>query len=314
MKNRLLSLALTACVLAVSCAPQSFILNSEMRGPSASGLDLGGKSMAVVYLYANEADTLFGASLASGFATRLEEDYFGGNSFVDIYKMPFRRGADYSAKDSLVALVMDTGKDVVFVFDTPQFGTPEVSAPVEVKTKPASKDSSYISSATVPFSMKLYVYDSMNKEDKVLGFGGSQEIKQAVYCASPARKPSGSALWRALAPSAEQIGYQAGESFLSTWLPDSFYVIYYDGAEKAWNRGAEHAYHFEWKEAVDEWLTLVQTRNPEKKACACYNIALGCFMLGQYDLAVEWLDRSDKVMPVSLSKRLRGQIEKYVRK
>ncbi len=313
MKKQYFLIAFAASLLMAACAPQSFVLNSEMRGPSKSGLDLGGKSMAVVYLYTQEADTLFCASLASGFASRLEEDYFGGNSFVDIYKMPYRSGADYAAKDSLVNLVMDTGKDVVFLFDVPQFGTPDLSAPVEVKGQKVSPDSTYISSATVPFTMKLYVYDSMNKEDKVMGFGGSQDIKQPVYSAN-AKKLSGNRLRSALAPSAAQIGYKAGDSFMSTWKSDQFYVIYYDGAEKAWDSGAQHAYRYEWKEAIEDWMTLVHARNPEKKACASYNIALGCFMLGQYDLALEWLDRSDKEMPVSLSKRLRSQIEKYARK
>ena len=30
-----------------------------------------------------------------------------------------------------------------------------------------------------------------------------------------------------------------------------------------------------------------------KKACAEYNIAVACYMLGDYALALEWLDRSD---------------------
>ena len=88
-------------------------------------------------------------------------------------------------------------------------------------------------------------------------------------------------------------------------------MIYYDGAESAWNRGAEAAYSFQWDKAIKEWLTLTSSKNAEKRACAAYNIALGCFMTGLPDLAVEWLDRSDKDMPVSLSKDLRRKIKEY---
>ncbi len=314
MMKRYLSLLILPLLLAASCAPQAFVLNSEMRGPSKSGLDLAGKSMAVVYLCPQERDTLFASSVATGFVTRPEEDYFGGDTFIDIYRMPARAGVDYGVKDSLVALVMDTGKDVVFLFDTPELGAAEFTTePARVSGQPAKSDSAYVASVQVPYKMKIYVYDSMGKEDKVFGFGGTQDIQQPVYMRLASKRPSGVALHDALAASAAKVGYKAADSFMSTWKEDAFYVVYYDGAEKAWDRGAENAYRYQWREAIEEWMTLLQSRNPEKKACASYNIALACFMLGQSDLALEWLDRSDKELPVSLSKRLREQIEKYRR-
>ena len=72
-----------------SCAPQAFVMTSEMRMPSKSGLDLGGKSMAVAYLYGEDPrDTLFNNALANGFASRLEDDYFGGSSLIELFKLP----------------------------------------------------------------------------------------------------------------------------------------------------------------------------------------------------------------------------------
>ena len=58
-------------------------------------------------------------------------------------------------------------------------------------------------------------------------------------------------------------------------------------------------------------LRLDYSKNPEKRACAAYNIALGCFMSGLPDLALEWLDRSDKDQPISISKDLRKKIAEY---
>ena len=103
----------------------------------------------------------------------------------------------------------------------------------------------------------------------------------------------------------------AANSFLSTWKQEYFQVIYYDGAEAAWNKGAEYAYSFKWDKAIEEWIPLTKSKNEEKRACAAYNIALGCFMTGMPDLALEWLDRSDKDMPVSISKDLRRKIKEY---
>ena len=43
-------MVVSALFALVSCAPQAFVVSPEMRGPSKSGLNLAGKSLAVVYL------------------------------------------------------------------------------------------------------------------------------------------------------------------------------------------------------------------------------------------------------------------------
>ena len=315
MKRTSLLGTLTASALLVlaSCSPQAFVISPEMRGPSKSGLYLAGKSIGVVYTTDKDSrDTEFNSYLASGFASRLEEDYFGGNQLVELFQMPYSAGADYASRDSMVNLVMDTGKDVVFFIDKPELGEAKVLGANKVEGTNLPKDSSYVSVATVPFTTRIYVYDSMGKEDKVLAYSGSKEVSAEIYsdgrqdAAKLARKAS-----TLVAPSAIKAGILAASSFLSTWKPEQFYVIYYDGAEKAWAKGAEYAYNFKWKEAITEWMKLVNHRNAEKRACACYNVALGCFMMGQYNLALEWIDRSDKDEPISLSKHLRTKIKEY---
>lgn len=302
-----------ALMALVSCAPQAFVVSPEMRGPSKSGLNLAGKSMAVVYLTDdNTRGTAFNASAAAGFATRLEEDYFGGDREIELFTARADGGADYASKDSLVNLVMETGKDVVFLIDVPELGIPSVNEPVRVTGRKVPEDSSYVSVASVPFTTKIFVYDSMNKEDKVFGFAGSRNFKVDVY--SDGKESKGEIIndvWKDIAPGAEKAGYTAAGTFMSTWKQDDFHVIYYDGAESAWDQGAEYAYSYKWKEAISQWTTLLKCKSDEKKACAAYNIALGCFMCGQPVLALEWLDRSDSYTPVSLSANLREKIKKY---
>ena len=114
--RRLATLAPVLLVL-VSCAPQAFVIRPEMRTASKSGLNLMGKSMGVVYLTGKEtAVNEFNEAIADGFASRLEEDYFGGQQEIGLFKMPAIDGADYSVKDSLIKLVLESGKDVVFLF------------------------------------------------------------------------------------------------------------------------------------------------------------------------------------------------------
>ena len=177
------AIALVSVILALaSCAPQAFVIRPEMRGASKSGLNLNGKTMAVVYLTGNENNVnLFNASLAEGFASRLEEDYFGGNREVELFKMPYEPGAVYSSKDTMVNLVLESGKDVVFLFDLPEIGSPIVSDPVKVSSKKMPADSSYSSNVAMTFNTKVYVYDSMNKNDEVLGFTGNKSVATEVF-------------------------------------------------------------------------------------------------------------------------------------
>ena len=287
----------SALLALASCAPQAFLVRPEMRGASKSGLNLGGKSMAVAYVTSGDKhNDAFNASAAAGFATRLEEDYFGGGQVIDIFRMQSAPGADYSAKDTLVNLVLDSGKDVVFLFDVPEVGSPAVGE----------------SNVVIPFTTKVYVYDSMNKDDKVLGFTGS---KSMTYDFPKDRKSSRDQLVKEsleeIPRMADKAGRLAANTFLSTWKEDFFYVIYYEGAEKAWNEAANLAYSFKWDQAIEKWFTLLDNKNAEKKACAAYNIAVGCFLSGQPSLALEWLDRYEKDMPGGLDKDLRRKIKEY---
>ena len=108
-------------LVAIACSPQTFTMNLETRQPSLSGFDLGGKSLSVVYLEEAGKDTVFAKNLATGFAEALEKDYFGGRQAVGVYKMDKKPGADYASRDTLLNLVMDSGDDVIFLFDAPTF-------------------------------------------------------------------------------------------------------------------------------------------------------------------------------------------------
>ena len=150
------------------------------------------------------------------------------------------------------------------------------------------------------------------KDDKVLGFTGS---KSMTYDFPKDRKSSRDQLVKEsleeIPRMADKAGRLAANTFLSTWKEDFFYVIYYEGAEKAWNEAANLAYSFKWDQAIEKWFTLLDNKNAEKKACAAYNIAVGCFLSGQPSLALEWLDRYEKDMPGGLDKDLRRKIKEY---
>ena len=264
-------------VALAACSPQAYVMRLEMRTPSSSGLDLDNKSMAVVYLdNGTYRDSLFNNCFADGLAQGLEKEYFEGKRSIDIYSAYQAEGEDYSSKDSLQSLVIRLNKDVIFLVDQPEFadGTGEK---VDCKTE-------------------VYVYDSMNAKD---------EVKRA----SVARKVTASdAEGSMLGSDAQMLGLGTAKPFLGSWTPESHSVIYFDGFNEQWERALYLASEMRWEEAREIWMELAQHRDILQASCAQYDTALACYMMRQYDLALEWLDLSDKTQVVSLSQGLRKRI------
>ncbi|MDR3245466.1 MAG: DUF6340 family protein [Prevotellaceae bacterium] len=46
----------------------------------------------------------------------------------------------------------------------------------------------------------------------------------------------------------------------------------------------------EWSKAMNIWMLYVDDANKALAAISCFNMALGCEMLGEYDLALKWID------------------------
>ena len=272
--KRLYILLLLCSLLVGACAPSRHALQVEMRYPSKSGIELFGKVVSVVYL--NGADTTantFNASMAQGFATALEKDYGTGEGSIGVYSLEDNGGV-YSQKDTLINLLMETDCDAVFLFD-------------KVGMQGVGEN-------TIKFNIKLYCFDAMNKDEKVFSFVGNTVIN--VSSAEVSKEAS-------------MTGEVIAETFKSQWKHEQYSIVYYEGEK--WYNALMKAQNYDWIGAMDIWMELLSTNDHYRRSCAEYNIAVACYMLGDYGLATEWLDRSDKdnLLPVSdaLRKRINAR-------
>ena len=144
-----------------------------------------------------------------------------------------------------------------------------------------------MSNGTSKIDLKLYCFDAMNPKENVYVFGGSTIVQ-------PDDK-------------AEDTGKTVASSFLSQWKHEQYSVIYYNNEK--WYKALDKAGAYDWKGAMDIWLDFLNTGDLLKRSCAEYNIAIACYMLGDYSLASEWLDRSDKDNRLPLSDALRKRID-----
>ena len=272
-RMRRLFTLLVFCALAMTaCMPIRHALHVEMRYPSRSGIELSGKVISVVYLTdGNKTGDSFNASMAGEFASVLEKDYATGEGSIGVYSIQ-NRGGKYSHKDTLVNLLMDTGCDAVFLFDKV-----DMAKTGENSTK---------------FSIKLYCFDAMNKDENVYSFIGNTVVNHSV---------------ESLETEAQKTGGIIAESFKSQWKHEQYSITYYEGDK--WYDALIRTQAFDWKGAMDVWMELLSTKNLYKRSCAEYNIAVACYMLGDYSLSKEWLDRSDEdnELPVSAALRKRNE-------
>ena len=304
MRRKNLILGLSALVLA-ACSPQTYTLGVDMRYPSKSGIDLSRKSMSIVYMVDGQADSTFSNAVASSLARSLEADYFAGQEAIGVYEIP----ADSVSLDLMHQLVIDSGDDVVFLFGPPSFGEVSLSENVAVQN-PVSVDSAFVAQAQIPYNARLFVYDSMDKEDQMKMFRGGSILRTQVYSNGvTAKEFLRDRALQAKDPGAELLGKQMSNRFVPTWKTEIYSLYYFDGWDEGWVDALGYAYEHRWTKAADLWMKRVNDNSITKRACACYNLALAFYMMGDQSLATKWLDRADGYEELALSPGLRKRIE-----
>ena len=267
--KRLFVILLTLAALC-ACTPQAYTLLYDMHYPGEAGFVLENKTMSVVYLNdGNRQDSLYVSSLANGLVKGLEAEYFQSEEAIPVFSVPKNRTGVYHAKDSLVNLMVQTDADVLFLLDSPTLRT--------------SRDS-------VTAISNLYVYDGLDKKrDSVIVVPLSRKY--------PARAD--------LQASATSYDAAVAGLFTNEVRKEYYSIVYYD-TYNTWVRALMKAVDSDWEGAMEIWMEILSGKaTDEEKACAAYNMALGCYMLENYPLALEWLDRSDKYQPISLNSFLR---------
>lgn len=306
--KKILFPAIAAMLLAVSCAPSKHAIHVEMRHPSKSGVDIMGKNVSVVYLENDDKTaTGFNASMADGFAYTLEQDYGYPQGTIGVYRMRHVEGGNYASKDSLFNILMDTGADLVFLFDTVDFGALTVGGPSKVSYS-TSPDSSYVSEGMASFTMKMYCFDGMDEKERVQAFGGTSIARPEVFSNGKIDGTIANLRARqALPAEGWDAGVMVAESFKSQWKHEQYSVVYFD--TKPWYDALEKAEQYDWKGAMDIWIGLLDSKDILKRSCAAFNISVACYMLGDYALASEWLDRSDADNKLPISDAMRKRID-----
>ena len=111
-------------------------------------------------------------------------------------------------------------------------------------------------------------------------------------------------------PSRFILEVEARQDSESEWKREQYSLYYFEG--DAWYSALEKAENFNWKPAMDFWMGQLESGNVLKRACAAYNLSTACYLLGDYKLASEWLDQTDKEADLVTSEGLRKRIDSKI--
>ena len=152
----------------------------------------------------------------------------------------------------------------------------------------------------------------MDQKEEVKAFGGTSVARPDIY--SDGKRTSGELMKTAM-KNIDSDGWNAGvlvaDSFKSQWKHEQYSIVYYE-TEK-WYDALVKAEQYDWKGAMEIWLGLLDTGDLMKRACAEFNISVACYMLGDYHLASEWLDRSNEDNKLPISDAMRKRIDQRMR-
>lgn len=309
-------LAVLAVLSAVSCGPSSYTMSVDVRRPSATGYDFSGKSMAIAYLVdGKQSDSTFIAAMAEGLASGLEKDYFNSETVIPLYTLPYVPDSDYSAKDTLVNLIMDLESDVVLLLDRPVFkesvfaDKPVSGYNPQIPDNPQTPDgpqtsNSLVTNATVPFYVNLYVMDAMDKADTVRVFRGISQYPVAFWAnGNESREELEDLAHVAAASMAQSGGASMAGRFAPEWEKLNCTFYYY--SDYAWVQASEKLVNCDFKGAMDGYLELVGRGSADRRASAAYDLALCCYLIKEYEMAIAWLDYADRCYQLPNSQALR---------
>ncbi len=282
----------------ISCSPIPYYLNVDMKKPSEHKVNLEQKSVAVVTaMEKGGKDSLLLSAIAFGTAEKFEEEMGLKKGVLPIFTT-YSDELNVNDGVGLSIIAVDSNYDCLLVIDSLNVGSyfvrrgktdmgveKDVMLPFEVKYR-------LFDLASFSFPVKVSLSDTIISTIIGTNVSDIKAIAKANQMINELFK---------------KIGVSIASTLFPQWEEQSRMVIYYN--DKNWEKALRYARDFRWEEARDIWIEEANSPSPQKSACAAFNIALACEMLGEYELARKWLDFAEEKYPFSDIKTMREIID-----
>ncbi len=292
-------LVLFTLILLDSCGTYIYNLRLEQSNVSQIGVNTSGKSLAIVYNteksqgYINEKLTEYlSKDLIKCFSEKKFELASKVKSF-DIKKLSLNKQS--SLKDTLINLVLSTQSDIVLLLSDIDIKEWKLGDIVEIDR--GGEQNNLIQDVRIAYTQKLYLYDSMNVKDtivsKTLGLNINDVFNYSISATSSVSENI-TRIKEKFLSNIEKILYErvriVASDFVPKWKVLDFHVVSLDVNDK-WDRACREMYSFNWDTAILYFLEI-KPENNYQKLVQSYDIALCCYLSGDYDLAKKWLSKA----------------------
>lgn len=282
----------------VSCSPIPYYLNVDMKKPSEHGVSIENKNIAVVTAMAKGGrDSLLLSAIAFGAAEKIEEEKGLGRGVVPVFTV-YSDELNVNDEVGLSIIAVDSNVDLLMVIDSLSVGSYFVR--VDRTVQEVQKD------VMLPFKVNYKVFNlssfsypvKVSLSDTIISTVIGANVSD-IKAVAKANQMSNELFKR--------VGASISSTLFPQWEEQSRMVIYYNNDN--WEKALDYARDFRWVEARNIWIEEAKSPSPQKSACAAFNIALACEMLGEYGLARKWLDFAEEKYPFSDIKTMREIID-----
>lgn len=279
-----------------SCAPQARFFNVDVKHNAEKEIGLEDSKAAVFPVFpSGMPDSLLICNAGIGLAEKLEKDRGLLSGEIPVYCVPQAEfkglGDDHFTSDPdreyMHGILDQTGADILIFVDNLSFEN------FVNRSYGLAGEDYAIGYALLPFTIDMHIYDTGT--DRLLY---SKFETDTVYLQMPESSGQDLSYYKGMTVKylpevSKKIGEKLASYLTPQWETQERMLITYEG-ERNWNEAYDLAQEFKWKEAIDSWMPLTRSENPKKAAFAAYNIAVGCEMLEQFDLAEKWIQFSLK--------------------
>lgn len=275
-------LALLGLVLAGCGAPQAMLFNVDVMTPKAFVLELDEQNAAVVSTYdLHVKDSSAMARIASGAAAYLEEKNALEEGSVGAYTIPAEEYKGTGDKEYLEQLMMATGSGLLVIMDGLKLDRFTLSREFNGMLGTGTF-------LTMRGKISMTVYDAIS--DTTLF---SKTVYDSLFLKIPYEESLSENSVKNFISANDSIimtafGQKLADHLCNSWVEEEWMLIDYP-EDASWHNAYKDAMEFKWEEAIKAWMPLTEDQNSEKASYAAFNIAVACQMLGQTDLAINWL-------------------------
>ncbi len=300
-----------------SCGPSVKVVNIETLKPAKYPVRYSDKTVAIFnalhidgvqtepYVYAS--DTLQTGMVAKGFKEGLEQSALFKDYDIPVYNLQLFCGdgtcPDLFDTTYLQRMAEQAGAGILLIIDSVNITTDQ-----QLMTAYDSDGKYYKVKTRAPYSLLFRFYDAEARQylsfyhmADTLSWTGIDRNPQAIYTTVPTCEEADT-----LAPLV--LGRMFAKTTVPQWAPEQRFYFLPSGSN--WSQAAFYADMQDWVQAMHYWGELVTSSSGKAAAYAAFNMALGAEMLGEYGLALEWLQLADKydVMPETEGYRKRLQL------